>query len=82
LLLKLSARPARKQLGGSTHGKPPQGAVKFQSVGASLNHADLVALAQIGACEVIRISHSLFTGTQSIHLDGSNLFDLIEQGAE
>jgi hypothetical protein len=69
-------------MASSSHGKPPQGVVQFRSVGALLSHADLVALAQIGACEVIQISHSLFTGTQSIQLDGSNLFDLIEQRAE
>lgn len=65
-----------------SHGKSPQGIVRFTSVGVQLSHEDLVALAQIGASEVIRASHSLFTGTQSIELDGSNLFDSIEQRAE
>jgi hypothetical protein len=65
-----------------SHGKSPQGIVRFTSVDVPLSHEDLVALAQIGPSEVIRASHSLFTGTQSIELDGGNLFDLIEQRAE
>jgi hypothetical protein len=65
-----------------THAKPPQGIVRFGSLDVPLSHEDLVALGQIGPSEVIRVSHSLFTGTQSIELDGANLFDLIEQRAE
>jgi hypothetical protein len=49
-----------------THAKPPQGIVRFGSLDVSLSHEDLVALAQIGPSEVIRVSHSLFTGTQTI----------------
>ncbi|MCX4150011.1 MULTISPECIES: hypothetical protein [Paraburkholderia] len=64
------------------HANPPQGIVRFRSLDVPLTHEDLVALAQIGASEVIRVSHSLLTGTQTLELDGENLLDLIEQRAE
>lgn len=61
------------------HGESPKGVVRLESAGAPLSLVDRVALAQIAESEVVLKSHSLFTGTQTITLDGEDLRDVIAQ---
>jgi hypothetical protein len=69
------------QLTPWTHGESPKGVVLLESAGVTLSLDDLVALAQIAECEVVRKSQSLFPGTRSISLDGEDLRALIERQA-
>ncbi|WP_454875190.1 hypothetical protein [Paraburkholderia xenovorans] len=64
-----------------SHGESPKGIVCLQSASSTLSADDLLALAQIAECEVVRKSQSLFTGTRSITLDGNDLHELIAQSA-
>ncbi|PZR41189.1 MULTISPECIES: hypothetical protein [Burkholderiaceae] len=64
-----------------THGEPPKGVVSIRSTGVPLSLDDLVALAQIAECEVVRKSQSLFTGTRSVSLDGKDVYALITERA-
>lgn len=61
---------------------PPKGVVAYESVGVPIGLQDLIALSQIGASEVIRKSQSLFTGIESIKLDGADIFEMVEQRAD
>lgn len=63
-----------------SHGEPPRGIVRYRSAGGEpLSLDDRVALVQIAECEVVRKSHSLFTGTQTVTLDGEDLRDTVAQ---
>jgi hypothetical protein len=62
-------------------GRAPQGIVKITRVAQNLSKGDLIALVQIAQCEVIERSQSLFTGMALCTLDGSEIFDLIENAA-
>lgn len=64
-----------------SHGESPKGVVCFGSAGVPFSLDDRVALVQIAECEVVLKSHSLFTGTQSITLDGADLRDMIAQAS-
>ncbi len=63
------------------HAGSVKGTVRYTTGASSrsLSLGDLIALAQIAECEVIRSTQSLFTPTELILLDGADLRDLIEQ---
>ncbi|HDR9763894.1 TPA: hypothetical protein QDC44_008180 [Burkholderia cepacia ATCC 25416] len=61
-------------------GEAQKGVVSIASTGISLNLEDLVALAQIAECEVVRKSQSLFTPVRAVTLDSSDLYQRIAAG--
>lgn len=61
-------------------GKEPRGIVTlYRRTDAPLSKGDLIALWQIAGCEVTKRGRSLFTKTESVTLDGEDLYDLIER---
>lgn len=60
-----------------TNGKPPTGTVHFHTGETQFSLETLYALRSLAVCFVIEASHSLFTATEKIFIEGTDINDLI-----
>ena len=60
-----------------TNGKPPTGTVHFHTGQMTFPLETLYALRSLAVCFVIEATHSLFTATEKIYIEGTDISDLI-----
>jgi hypothetical protein len=60
-----------------TNGKPPTGTVHFHTGQVTFSLETLYALRSLAVCFVIEASHSLFTATEKIYIEGTDINELI-----
>jgi hypothetical protein len=60
-----------------TNGKPPTGTVHFHTGQVTFSLETLYALRSLAVCFVIEASHSLFTATEQIYIEGTDINELI-----
>jgi hypothetical protein len=60
-----------------TNGKPPTGTVHFHTGQVTFPLETLYALRSLAVCFVIEATHSLFTATEKIYIEGIDISDLI-----
>ncbi|RZI60380.1 MAG: hypothetical protein EOP14_01380 [Pseudomonas sp.] len=60
-----------------TNGKPPTGTVHFHTGQLTFSLETLYALRSLAVCFVIEASHSLFTATEKIYIEGTDINELI-----
>jgi len=60
-----------------TNGKPPTGTVYFHTGQVTFPLETLYALRSLAVCFVIEATHSLFTATEKIYIEGTDINELI-----
>jgi hypothetical protein len=65
-----------------TNGKPPTGTVHFHTGQVTFSLETLYALRSLAVCFVIEASHSLFTATEKIYIEGTDINELIAAHSE